>query len=190
MLARHVLPLNATHAHALNTPPWSRGAAKIRGRFARLSGKATHLLLMAGVSSVGPRGVAATKKALLVSLGISAVLVACGSNHGSQGNDSEVAASRSGATFCAWLASMKPAPSFTSEAEAIRAAAPLAPTSLRDSVHIMLLAYEQLQDTEDGTFSELQVVLAHSAQLQQAMSAIDDYTLRSCGFHAAAVLPG
>lgn len=78
---------------------------------------------------------------------------------------------------------------FDEEAPIIRAAASVAPQQLRADVALVLNAYEQIQDSEDGVISMDRVTVPQPARFEQAMSDIDEYTAELCGVHVAKQLP-
>lgn len=123
-------------------------------------------------------------------LPIVTLLTACAGGMGST-TPSSTASLRGVSMYCQQIVSMRPQPGMTFDQEGpiLRAAGALAPPALHDDFQMVLIAYEQVQDREDGTISADQVTLVGSTRLTRAMTAIDDYTARSCGVHVAQVLP-
>ena len=119
---------------------------------------------------------------------VATVITSCG---GAGGSPRFVAATARSSLYCGQVVSMHPQPGmhFEEEGNILRGAAPLAPSELRGDFDIVRLAYEQIQDAEDGAITGDRATRLGAPQLAAAMSAIDDYTARVCGVHVAQVLP-
>lgn len=117
-----------------------------------------------------------------------AVITSCG---GAGGSRLAVAATGQSSSYCGQVISTHPQPEmpFEEEGNILRGAAPLAPSELRSAFDTVLLAYEQIQDAQDGAITSDRATRAGTQQLATAMSAIDEYTARVCGVHVAQVLP-
>lgn len=119
---------------------------------------------------------------------VAVVITSCG---GDGGSPRVVAATARSFLYCGQVVSMHPQPgmSFEEEGNILRGAAPLAPSELRSDFDIVRLAYEQIQDAQDGAITGDRATRLGTPQLAAAMSAIDEYTSRVCGVHVAQVLP-
>lgn len=119
---------------------------------------------------------------------VAAVITGCG---GAGGSPRLVAATGQSSGYCGQVVSMHPQPGmpFEEEGSILRGAAPLAPSELRSDFDIVRLAYEQIQDAQDGAITGDRATRVGTPQLATAMSEIDEYTARACGVHVAQVLP-
>lgn len=122
---------------------------------------------------------------------VASVIAGCGMRPPSVAGHTSSAAHTTPSTYCVQILASKPAPQmpFDEEAPIIRAAASAAPHELRADVAVVLNAYEQIQDSEDGVISMDRVTVPGTAAFITAMADIDDYTSKHCGVHIAQQLP-
>ena len=69
---------------------------------------------------------------------------------------------------------------FESRLHLVRSIYPVAPPQLKADVEQVLLAYQQIEDGQDGAIPEDQVTRIHGLDVARAEAAIAEYTARTC----------